>query len=65
MDATFLPQGGIDAITQQGQRRLYRRPEPDKRMQAWANAARYTPADQMLVLDRQSARCERRDGDNG
>jgi lipopolysaccharide export system protein LptA len=49
LDATFLPQGGIESIVQQavaytdGQ-------TPDKHTQAWADRARYTPADQILVL---------------
>jgi lipopolysaccharide export system protein LptA len=50
VDATFLPQGGIDAITQQGNVAYTDGQQPDKRMQAWADSARYTPADQMLVL---------------
>jgi lipopolysaccharide export system protein LptA len=50
VDAIFLPQGGIDSITQQGGVAYTDSQTPDKRMQAWANAARYTPADQMLVL---------------
>ena len=50
VDATFLPQGGIDAITQQGNVAYTDGLQPDKRMQAWGNSARYTPADQMLVL---------------
>jgi lipopolysaccharide export system protein LptA len=50
VDAAFLPQGGIDSITQQGAVAYTDGQQPDKRMQAWANSARYTPADQMLVL---------------
>ncbi|MGC1449490.1 MAG: LptA/OstA family protein [Candidatus Sulfotelmatobacter sp.] len=50
VDAAFLAQGGVDAITQQGNVAYTDGQEPDKRMQAWANSARYTPADQMLVL---------------
>jgi lipopolysaccharide export system protein LptA len=50
VDATFLPQGGIDAITQQGNVAYTDGQQRDKRMQAWADSARYTPADQMLVL---------------
>jgi lipopolysaccharide export system protein LptA len=50
VDTAFLPQGGIDSVTQQGNVAYTDGQEPDKRMQAWANAARYTPADQMLVL---------------
>jgi lipopolysaccharide export system protein LptA len=50
VDAAFLPQGGIDSITQQGNVVYTDGQQPDKRMQAWADSARYTPADQMLVL---------------
>jgi lipopolysaccharide export system protein LptA len=50
VDAAFLPQGGIDAVTQQGNVVYTDGQQPDKRMQAWANSARYTPGDQMLVL---------------
>ena len=50
VDASFLPQGGIEAITQQGNVAYTDGQSPDKRMQAWANSARYTPSDQMLVL---------------
>ena len=50
VDATFLPQGGIDAVTQQGNVAYSDGQQPDKRMQAWGNTARYTPGDQMLVL---------------
>jgi lipopolysaccharide export system protein LptA len=50
VNAVFLPQGGIDSITQQGNFVYTDGQQPDKRMQAWANSARYTPADQMLML---------------
>jgi lipopolysaccharide export system protein LptA len=50
VEATFLPQGGIEAITQQGHVAYSDAQAPDKRMQAWASNARYTPRDQMLVL---------------
>jgi lipopolysaccharide export system protein LptA len=50
VDASFLPQGGIDAVTQQDNVAYTDGQQPDKRMQAWANTARYTPGDQMLVL---------------
>jgi lipopolysaccharide export system protein LptA len=50
VDAAFLPQGGIDSVTQQGNVVYTDGQQPDKRMQAWATSARYTPADQMLVL---------------
>jgi len=50
VDASFLPQGGIDSIIQQGSVAYTDGQQPEKRMQAWANSAHYTPADQMLVL---------------
>jgi lipopolysaccharide export system protein LptA len=50
VDATFLRQGGVDSITQQGNVFYTDAQDPAKRMQAWANSARYTPADEMLVL---------------
>jgi lipopolysaccharide export system protein LptA len=50
VDAVFLPQGGIDAVTQLGNVFYNDNQPPEKRLQAWANSARYTPADQMLML---------------
>jgi lipopolysaccharide export system protein LptA len=50
VDAIFLPHGGIDSITQQGNVAYTDNQPAEKRTQAWANTARYTPADQMLVL---------------
>jgi lipopolysaccharide export system protein LptA len=50
VDAAFLPQGGIESITQQGNVVYSDGQIPDKRVQAWADQARYTPADQMLNL---------------
>jgi len=50
VDATFLPQGGVESITQQGTVAYSDGQIPEKRVQAWADQARYTPADQMLVL---------------
>ncbi len=50
VDTVFLPQGGIDAVTQTGNVVYTDGGQPDKRVQAWANSARYTPGDQMLVL---------------
>ena len=50
VDATFLPQGGIAAVTQQGNVVYADDQSPDKRTQATADLARYTPADQMLAL---------------
>ncbi|HVN22159.1 MAG TPA: LPS export ABC transporter periplasmic protein LptC [Dongiaceae bacterium] len=50
VDAFFLPQGGIDSITQTGNVAYSDGRQPEKRMQAWADSGRYTPADHMLVL---------------
>jgi lipopolysaccharide export system protein LptA len=50
VDATFVPQGGMASITQQGNVFYTDGQDLAKCMQAWANSARYTPADQMLVL---------------
>jgi len=50
LDATFLPQGGIESIIQQGSV-VYSDGQPlEKRTQAWANKAVYTPADRILLL---------------
>ncbi len=50
VDAVFFPQGGIESITQKGNL-VYSDDQPmEKRTQAWADAGRYTPADQMLLL---------------
>jgi lipopolysaccharide export system protein LptA len=51
LDAAFLPQGGIESIMQQGSVAYTDGQSPDKRTQAWADRARYTPADQILVLN--------------
>ena len=50
VDAIFLPSGGIDSVTQTGHVAYADSLGPEKRMQAWANAARYTPANQILTL---------------
>jgi lipopolysaccharide export system protein LptA len=50
VDATFLPQGGIQVVTQTGNVSYSDSQPPDKRVQAFSTQARYTPADQMLVL---------------
>ena len=50
VDAKLFPQGGVEAVTQQGNVAYSDQQSPDKRMQASAESARYTPADQMLVL---------------
>jgi lipopolysaccharide export system protein LptA len=50
LDATFLPEGGIASIVQQGSV-AYTDDQPrEKRTQAWADKALYTPVDQILVL---------------
>ena len=51
VDGLFLPQGGIDSLTQTGNLHYVDGQPPDKQTQAWANSGRYTPADQMLVLN--------------
>ncbi|HUA14266.1 MAG TPA: LptA/OstA family protein [Verrucomicrobiae bacterium] len=50
VEALFLPQGGIAAITQRGDVAYTDGLPSDRRMQAWASNAHYTPADQVLVL---------------
>ena len=50
LDAAFLPEGGISSIVQQGSV-VYDDGQPsDKRTQAWASKAVYTPIDGLLVL---------------
>ena len=50
LDATFLPEGGIASIVQQGSVAYTDDQPPEKRTQAWADKALYTPVDQILVL---------------
>ncbi|HZW79643.1 MAG TPA: LptA/OstA family protein, partial [Candidatus Deferrimicrobiaceae bacterium] len=50
LDATFLPEGGIASIVQQGSVAYTDNQPPEKRTQAWADRALYTPVDQVLVL---------------
>jgi lipopolysaccharide export system protein LptA len=50
VDADFLPLGGIEALTQTGHVAYTDNETPDKRTQAWSDNARYTPADQVLVM---------------
>ena len=50
VEATFLPQGGIEAVMQTGNVAYTDGQAGDKPVQAWANSARYTPGDQMLIL---------------
>jgi lipopolysaccharide export system protein LptA len=50
VDGIFLPKGGIDSITQTGHVVYTDEQTREKLTQAWANNARYTPSDQMLVL---------------
>jgi lipopolysaccharide export system protein LptA len=50
LDASFLPQGGISSIVQQGSVAYTDNQPAEKRTQAWSEQATYTPADRMLVL---------------
>jgi lipopolysaccharide export system protein LptA len=50
LDATLLPEGGIASIIQQGSVAYTDGQAPEKRTQAWADKALYTPADRILVL---------------
>ncbi|MGC2557875.1 MAG: LptA/OstA family protein, partial [Terriglobales bacterium] len=50
VDATLLPQGGIATVTQRGNVNYSDDQSPDKRTQATADLARYTPANQVLTL---------------
>jgi lipopolysaccharide export system protein LptA len=50
LEATFLPEGGISSIVQQGSVAYSDGQPASKRTQAWADKALYTPADQLLVL---------------
>jgi len=50
VEAVFLPQGGIESITQKGNVAYSDNQSGEKRMQAWANLGRYTPADRTIVL---------------
>ena len=48
--ALFQPQGGLAALNQAGNVHYVENPAQNKQIQAWANSARYTPTDQMLML---------------
>ncbi len=50
LDASFLPQGGISSIVQQGNVAYTDNQPAEKRTQGWAEKATYTPADRVLVL---------------
>jgi lipopolysaccharide export system protein LptA len=50
LDAVFLAEGGIGSIVQQGGVAYSDGGPPEKRTQAWADKARYTPADRILLL---------------
>ncbi|MGA8436674.1 MAG: LptA/OstA family protein [Candidatus Sulfotelmatobacter sp.] len=50
LDAAFLPEGGIEAIVQQGSVAYTDGQPAEKRTQAWADKALYTPADRILLL---------------
>jgi lipopolysaccharide export system protein LptA len=50
VEAAFFQQGGIESITQKGNVTYSDNQPAEKRMQAWANSGRYTPADRILLL---------------
>jgi lipopolysaccharide export system protein LptA len=50
VSASFLPQGGIDSITQKGNVSYTDNQPAEKRMQARAETGRYIPADRILNL---------------
>jgi len=50
VEAAFLPQGGIQSVTQKGRVFYTDNQPPEKRVQAWASNAAYTPSDQILIL---------------
>jgi lipopolysaccharide export system protein LptA len=50
LDATFLPEGGIASIMQQGGVAYTDNQPSQKRTQAWAQKATYTPSDNILLL---------------
>jgi len=50
LDAAFLPDGGIASIIQQGSVDYTDGQPAEKRTQAWADKAIYTPADRILLL---------------
>jgi lipopolysaccharide export system protein LptA len=50
LDATFLPEGGMASIVQQGSVDFSDGQAREKRTQAWADKAVYTPADRIIIL---------------
>jgi len=50
VSASFFPQGGMASLTQNGNVTYSDNQPADKRMQAWADTGRYTPADRILTL---------------
>jgi lipopolysaccharide export system protein LptA len=50
IDASFFPEGGIQSLVQKGEVAYSDGQGAEKRTQAWADSARYTPGDQMLIL---------------
>jgi len=50
IEATFFPQGGIESVTQKGHVVYSDNQPPEKRMEAWADSGRYTPADRILAM---------------
>jgi lipopolysaccharide export system protein LptA len=51
IDATFAPHGGLESLIQQGNFVYTDNLSPEKRTQAWARTARYTPVDHVIVLE--------------
>ncbi len=50
VDAAFLPQGGIESVTQKGNVVYSEGEGPARRIQAFSSLAHYSPTNQMLVL---------------
>jgi lipopolysaccharide export system protein LptA len=51
VDASFAPQGGIESLTQTGAVHYSDGQPKERELQAWSNTGRYTPTNQMLVLN--------------
>jgi lipopolysaccharide export system protein LptA len=50
VDATFLPQGGIESIVQQGNVEYSDGQPAARRLQAWSDRAKYIPSDEVLTM---------------
>jgi lipopolysaccharide export system protein LptA len=51
VEAAFLPQGGIESITQQGNVEYSDGQPATRQLQAWADRAKYIPSDELLTLE--------------